>query len=118
MLEELHRMNRADKLRVIQLLADDLATEEAVGFIPGVAYEIITPYGNEAAARVLSDFLATEDTEGLRLKPAPDSKPADAAESPRRQPEPYHPSHKRRRRPHPASDAVHPAAARNPQPKA
>lgn len=113
-------MNRADKLRVIQLLADDLAAEEAIGFIPDAAYEIITPYGNEAAARVLSDFLATEDTEDTeskRLKPAPDSKPADAAESPRRQPEPHPPSHKRRRRPHPAPDAVHPAAARNPQPK-
>ena len=61
-------MNRADKLRVIRLLADDLAAEEAVGFIPGAAYEIITPYGNEAAAQVLSEFLTTEDTDGLHFE--------------------------------------------------
>lgn len=62
MLEELHRMNRADKLRVIQLLADDLAAEEAVGFIPGAAYEIVTPYGNEAAAQVLYDALQAAES--------------------------------------------------------
>lgn len=62
-------MNRADKLRVIRLLADDLAAEEVVGFIPGATYEIITPYGNEVAAQVLSEFLTTEDTESAEEKP-------------------------------------------------
>ena len=62
MLEELHRMNRADKLRVIRLLADDLAAEETVGLMPDAAYEIVTPYGNEAAAQVLHDVLQAAES--------------------------------------------------------
>jgi len=57
LLKELHRLNRVDKLRVIRLLADDLATEEASYFTSDRAYEIVTPYGNEAAAQVLYDAL-------------------------------------------------------------
>lgn len=61
LLEELHRLNRADKLRIIQMLAGDLAAEEDVYFTPGATYEIVTPYGNEAAAQVLYDVLQAAD---------------------------------------------------------
>lgn len=57
LLEELQKLNRTDKLRVIQLLADDLASEEDTYFTPGATYEILTPYGNEAAAETLLKML-------------------------------------------------------------
>lgn len=61
LLEELHKLDRADKLRIIQMLVGDLATEEDVYFTPGTTYEIVTPYGNEAAAQVLHDVLQAAD---------------------------------------------------------
>ena len=61
LLKELHHLNRVDKLRVIRLLADDLATEEASYFTSDRTYEIVTPYGNEAAAQVLYDALAAAE---------------------------------------------------------
>ena len=54
-------MNRADKLRVIQLLAADLAAEETAFLASGAVYEIVTPYGNEAAAQVLYNALQAAD---------------------------------------------------------
>lgn len=56
LLEELQKLNRADKLRVIQILANDLASEEPY-FIPGATYEILTPYDNEGAAETLLKML-------------------------------------------------------------
>lgn len=32
-----------------------------LGLIPGMTYTVETPYGNEEAARVLSDFLANKE---------------------------------------------------------
>jgi len=57
LLEELQKLNRADKLRVIQILLGDLASEEDAYFSPGATYEILTPYGNEAAAETLLKIL-------------------------------------------------------------
>ena len=57
LLEELQKLNRADKLRVIQILADDLASEEEPYFTPGATYEILTLYDNEAAAETLLKML-------------------------------------------------------------
>ena len=56
LLSELHRLNRAEKLRVIQVLANELAQEEAL-LAPGVEYPIYTPYGNEEAAQTLLKML-------------------------------------------------------------
>lgn len=61
LLEELQKLNRADKLRVIQILAGNLASEEDTYFTSGATYEILTPYGNEAAAQVLYDVLQAAD---------------------------------------------------------
>jgi len=61
LLDELHKLNRADKLRIIQMLVGDLAAEEEVYFTPDATYEIITPYGNEVAAQVLYDVLQATD---------------------------------------------------------
>ena len=55
LLPELRKLNRADKLRAMQILVNDLAAEEEAWLNPDSTYEIITPYGNEAAAQVLYD---------------------------------------------------------------
>lgn len=59
---ELRKLNRADKLRAMQILVAELAAEEDALLLPGATYELITPYGNEAAAQILFDVLqATPD---------------------------------------------------------
>jgi len=40
-----------------------LAVEEDTLLIPGTTYELLTPYGNEAAAQVLSEFLEASKKE-------------------------------------------------------
>ncbi|QPC83001.1 hypothetical protein G4Y79_01100 [Phototrophicus methaneseepsis] len=57
LLEELQKLTRADKLRVIQILAGNLVSEEEAYFTPGTTYEIITPYGNETAAETVLKML-------------------------------------------------------------
>ena len=67
LIEELRRLNRADKIRAMQVLVNELAADERVWLSPGETYEILTPYGNEAAAQVLYDVLqraADEDIKG------------------------------------------------------
>jgi hypothetical protein len=59
LVRELRKLNRADKLRAMQVLVIELSAEEEAWLIPGATYEIVTPYGNEAAAQVLSDMLET-----------------------------------------------------------
>ena len=66
LLSELHKLTRADKLRVVQALVNDLAVEEETFFEPGVEYPIYTPYGNEAAASIL--FEALKDAEAADRK--------------------------------------------------
>ena len=60
LLAEVHRLNRAEKLRLMQLLVNELAAEEASLVAQGVEYPIYTPYGNESAASVLLDLLNKE----------------------------------------------------------
>ena len=60
---ELRKLNRADKLRAMQVLVTELAVEEDTLLMPGATYELLTPYGNEAAAQVLSEFLDASETE-------------------------------------------------------
>ena len=60
LLAEVHRLNRAEKLRLVQLLVNELAAAEASLIAEGVEYPIYTPYGNENAASVLLDLLNKE----------------------------------------------------------
>jgi len=53
LLDELHKLNRTEKLRVLQILANDLAVEEA-SLTSDLEYPIYTPFGNEEAAQFLS----------------------------------------------------------------
>ena len=57
LIEQLHQLNRADKLRVIQLLVGDLAAEESAYFTPGATYEVWSPYDAPAAAQTLLQML-------------------------------------------------------------
>lgn len=53
----LHKLSRTDKVRVMQVLINDLAVEEEVMLVHGTQYEIFTPLGNEAAAQKLYELL-------------------------------------------------------------
>lgn len=63
---ELRKLNRADKLRAMQVLVTELAAEEEAWLIPGATYEITTPYGNEAAAQVLYEILQAAEAEAKK----------------------------------------------------
>lgn len=63
LLETLQKLNRADKLRIIQLLAGDLVAEEAAHFTPGATYEVWSPYDAADAAETLLNMLE-EDRAG------------------------------------------------------
>lgn len=58
LIHELRQLNRAEKLRVMQILVTELSAEEEAQLTHGASYELLTPYGNEAAAQVLADVLA------------------------------------------------------------
>lgn len=57
LVHELRRLDRPDKLRAVQILLDELAASEESGLQPGGVYELVTPYGNEAAAQALAHAL-------------------------------------------------------------
>lgn len=55
----LHELERADKLRAVQILVADLAQEEGVTpFVSGATYPIWSPYDSFDAAAKLSKMLA------------------------------------------------------------
>lgn len=56
LLQELQKLNRADKLRVIQILAGDLEAYEEY-FTPDVTYDICSPYDAPEAAETLLNML-------------------------------------------------------------
>lgn len=58
LIHELRSLSRADKLRAMQLLITQLAVDEA-SITLDASYELLTPYGNEAAAQILAEFLET-----------------------------------------------------------
>jgi hypothetical protein len=60
---ELRKLNRADKLRAMQVLVTDLSAEEDAWLIPGATYEIATPFGNEEAAHKLYEVLQAAEKE-------------------------------------------------------
>jgi hypothetical protein len=53
--QELDKLNRAEKLRVVQMLVEQLAQEEAL--LTSREYEIWSPYDAPGAAAVLMDML-------------------------------------------------------------
>ena len=53
--QELDKLNRAEKLRVVQMLVEQLAQEEEL--LTSREYEIWSPYDAPGAAAVLMDML-------------------------------------------------------------
>jgi hypothetical protein len=56
MLQQVKALDEKDKLKLVQILIDDLTLVSS-------AYEIYTPFGSDAAARQLQLMLETEETE-------------------------------------------------------
>ena len=67
LLAQLQTLNSGDKLRVVQMLVNELAAEEAI-LSNGTRVSIYTPPGNEAAAQVLFEALRAAETAN-RSKP-------------------------------------------------
>jgi hypothetical protein len=57
LLQTLRNLNRADKLRVLQLLVSDLAAEEQAYLTPGMSYDVWSPYDAPGAAETLMQML-------------------------------------------------------------
>ena len=58
LLSDLHKLPRADKLRVVQELVNDLAAEESLSAVaPAAEYEIWSPFEAYGAAQIIQDVL-------------------------------------------------------------
>jgi hypothetical protein len=62
LLPTLQKLSRADKLKVMQFLVEELAAEEASLLQPGVTYHVWSPYNSHEAAQKLA-LLLEEDRE-------------------------------------------------------
>ena len=60
LLPTIKALPREEKLRLIQLLAEDLAREESLSLQSGKAYEVWSPFDAHDAADVLREFLERE----------------------------------------------------------
>ena len=60
LLTELHKLDRTQKLRVVQLLVNDLASDEALldeTFPPGTVYDLPSPHDAFGAAQQMQAIL-------------------------------------------------------------
>jgi hypothetical protein len=57
LMDELQNLSRADKLRVVQMLVNDLATDETALLMAHTEYEIWSPYDSASAAKALMQML-------------------------------------------------------------
>jgi hypothetical protein len=60
LIEQLRKLNRVDKLQVIQLLATELADEETNLIKPNASYSVWSPIEAVSAAKVMLDALNAE----------------------------------------------------------
>lgn len=56
-LRELHNLSHADKLRIVQLLVNDLAADEPTILDPNTHYEVWSPYDSAGTAAALKQML-------------------------------------------------------------
>ena len=57
LINELHQLSPADKLRVVQLLVNELAVSDTEFVFPNQSYEIWSPYDSAGAALKLQQML-------------------------------------------------------------
>jgi len=62
LVEQLRRLDRVDKLQVIQLLAAELANEEANLLKSGASYPVWSPYDAVDAANIMLKALNAESS--------------------------------------------------------
>jgi hypothetical protein len=55
LIKELRQLNRVEKLRVIQMLVNQITEEETI--LTGTEYEVWSPYDAPGAAAILMDML-------------------------------------------------------------
>jgi hypothetical protein len=55
LIEELRQLNRVEKLRVIQMLVNEITNEEEI--LTATEYEVWSPYDAPGAAAILMDML-------------------------------------------------------------
>lgn len=61
-LPNIRSLPRTDRIRLIQLLAEDLASEEAtMALTSGAEYPVWSPYDSFAAADALQEFLGRQE---------------------------------------------------------
>jgi hypothetical protein len=60
LLSELRKLDRGDKLRAMQLLVMELASEEDARLAPGTHYEVWSPYEASEAAQSLTALLEAD----------------------------------------------------------
>lgn len=60
LLVELRKLDRADKLRAMQLLVSELVSEEEALLIPPMHYDVWSPYDAPEAAATLDKMLEAE----------------------------------------------------------
>ncbi len=58
LIEELRQLNRVEKLRVIQMLVNQITQEEEI--LTGTEYEVWSPYDAPGAAAILTEMLEEE----------------------------------------------------------
>ncbi len=58
LLAELQQLNRLEKLRIIQMLANQIAQEEEI--LTGTEYEVWSPYDAPGAATILTEMLEAD----------------------------------------------------------
>ena len=57
LLDELHKLNRVEKLKVVQLLINELAEQEAEPVVLDAYYEVWSPHDAPGAAQTLLELL-------------------------------------------------------------
>lgn len=57
LVEQIRKLNRVDKLELIQILASQLADEENNLIQPGASYEVWSPYDATEAAHIMLEAL-------------------------------------------------------------
>ncbi|MEL6458047.1 MAG: hypothetical protein AAFY21_05320 [Cyanobacteria bacterium J06641_2] len=63
LVKQLRRLNRVDKLEVIQILAAELANEENNLIKSGASYPVWSPYDAVEAANIMLDALNKENSQ-------------------------------------------------------
>jgi hypothetical protein len=61
-LPTLRQLNRADKIRVVQFLVNEIAREEEIFFEEGKSYPVWSPFESHKAAEQLVNLLEEEKT--------------------------------------------------------